>query len=204
MRRLALALLLLPFSSPVLAQTDPSIRYVSAPDLATAHALSAAAWAAVKCDPVAMPGNCNPAHATKYVYPVIGLTDGTYAVVIRLGDVYAGEHISLPNGKKFDLTAGQIAALSTRAQMGTKLGDVLQIALVNSRVTAPELTAIGVYNNAHPSAKTNWNLLISTAIDLQGTLVWTVMGELQAAGVLSAARVQAITAPNPAAAVVTD
>ena len=80
-------------------------------------------------------------------------------------------------GRCFDLTANQIAALQTRAQMNTLLPDILQLALVNSRVLPAELTAINNYANAHAAFKTNWTLLLSGPIDLEAPLITTVMNE---------------------------
>ena len=74
---------------PAMAQ-DASLRYATFPDLPTAQAISAAAWAAVQCQPQP---TCDSAQVTKYVYPVIGLTNSTYAVVIHSGDAFVGEHI---------------------------------------------------------------------------------------------------------------
>ena len=197
-RLLSLALIAALLSASAFAQ-DASLRYATMPGLATAQALSAAAFAAVDCSPITMPGNCDPNRKTKMNYPIVGLTDGRYAIVIHTGDVFQGEHIRV-GGKSFDLTAGQIASLATRQGMGTLLGDILQLALVNSRVTAPELTAITAYANAHPAFKTNWTALISGPIDLQAPLIGAVMNELQTAGILTATRVAVIAAPNPAAA----
>lgn len=188
----ALAFLILSLTA-VHAQ-DVSLRYATTPDIPTAQALSAAAWAAMRCTPQPQ---CDPAQVTQYNYPIIGLSDGTrYAIVIHTGDVYQGEHLSLPNGRSFNLTAGQIASLATRAGMGTLLGDILPIALVNSRVTAPELSAINVYANAHPTFKTNFTTLTSGPIDLQNPLTNTVFNELVTAGVLTSARVAVILAPQ--------
>lgn len=190
------ALVLLLVTLPAFAQDtrDPSVRYAVEPDLATAQALSAAAWAAVRCAPQP---DCDKAQVTKFVYPVIGLSDLTrYAIVIHTGDVYQGEHLSLPNGKSFDLTAGQIASLQTRAQVGTLLPDVLQVALVNSRVLPAESTAINTYKAGHASFATNYNSLISGPIDLLNPLTNTVFNELISAGVLTAARAQVILAPQ--------
>lgn len=190
-------LLLLAF--PAFAQ-DASLRYATFPDLATAQALSAAAWAAVRCGPPGDP--CDKAQVTQRVYDIIGLSDQVrYAIVIHSGDVYQGEHLSLPNGKSFDLTANQIASLQTRAQIGTLLPNILPIALVNSRVTAPELSTINTYANAHATFKTNYQLLISGPIDLQNPLTNTVFGELQTAGILSADRIAVILAPQAASVV---
>lgn len=170
---------------------DPTLRYATFPDLATARSLTAQGWQTIQCQP--QPA-CDAAQITKYLYPVIGLTDGRYAIVIRSGDVFQGEIVTV-NGRTFALTAGQIAALSTRAQMGTLLGDIIPIAVANSRITAPQLSAINTYNNTHAAAKTRWNLLISGPIDLQGTLIWTAMTEYQTAGILTAEDVQKITLP---------
>lgn len=187
------------FTFPAFAQ-DASLRYATLPDLATAQALSAAAWAAVRCGPPGDP--CDKAQVTQRVYDIIGLSDQVrYAIVIHSGDVYQGEHLSLPNGKSFDLTANQIAALQTRAQIGTLLPDILPIALVNSRVTAPELSAINTYGNTHATFKANFTTLTSGPIDLKNPLTNTVFGELQSAGVLSADRVAVILAPQAAAVV---
>lgn len=190
-------LLFLLLAFPAFAQ-DASLRYATMPDLATAQALSTAAWAAVRCTP--QPA-CDPAQVTQFNYPIIGLSDLTYAIVLRTGDVYQGEHLSLPNGKSFDLTAGQIASLQTRVQMGTRLADVLQVALVNSRVLAGESTAINTYKAGHPTFATNYNLLISGPIDLQNPLTNTVFNELVSAGVLTAARAAIILAPQPVSVV---
>lgn len=192
------ALLFLLLAFPAFAQPDPSIRYAAFADLPTAQALSAAAWAAVRCTPQPQ---CDPAQVTQFNYPIIGLSDLTFAIVIRTGDVYQGEHLSLPNGKSFNLSAGQIASLATRAGMGTRLADVLQVALVNSRVLAGETTAINTYKAGHPSFATNYNTLVSAAIDLQNPLTATVFNELVSAGVLTAARAAVILAPQPVAVV---
>ena len=179
---------------------DPSLRYATEPDLATAQALSAAAWAAVRCSP--QPA-CDVQQVTNYVYPIVGLTDGIrYAIVIHTGDVYQGEHLSLPNGKSFNLTPSQIASLATRAGMGTLLPDILSVALLNSRITTPEFNAATAYANTHPAFKVKWNLVLGGPSDLEGTNIWDVLNELQTAGILTADRVLAITQPNPAAAVV--
>lgn len=272
--------LLLAATCPASAQ-DASLRYATMPDLATAQALSAAAWAAVRCTP--QPA-CDPAQVTQFNYPIIGLTDlSRYAIVIHTGDIYQGEHLAITNAKvatvgsgiytsgsgtvllttkaahglgvgvpfkltgmtgtgsfsnlnatfvtttgttgttlnfatstgqtmtisggmvlankTFDLTANQIASLATRAGMGTQLPDILPIALVNSRVTAPELSAINTYANAHPTFKTNFTTLTSGPIDLEGTLVNTVFNELQGAGILIQTRIAVILAPQPASVV---
>lgn len=177
---------------------DASLRYSIQPDLATAQALSAAAWAAVRCTPQP---SCDAAQVTQFVYSIQGLTNGKYAIVIHSGDVYQGEHLSLPNGKSFDLTAGQIASLQTRSQIGVLLADILPIALVNSRATAQQITAINNYANAHASFKTNYTLLISGPIDLQNPLTNTVFNELQQAGILTASDVATILAPQAVAGV---
>lgn len=195
---LARVLILLFLAFPAFAQ-DASLRYATAPDLATAQQYSAAAFTALRCSP--QPG-CDKAQVTKYWYPIIGLSDGTYAVIVRSGDFYQGETVTLPNGKTFTLTQNQINALATRAQMNTRLPDILPIALVNSRVTAPELSAINTYANAHATFKTNYQLLISGPIDLQNPLTNTVFGELQSVGVLSADRITVILAPQTASVVI--
>lgn len=271
------AFLLLLLASPAFAQ-DASLRYATMPDLATAQALSASAWQAMRCTPqptcdppqlvgpissgtytsgtgavslvtsaphgipvgafftlsgmtgtgsvtnlnaewtattgtigatlnftaptgltLTISGGVVSAAVTKSNYPIIGLSDLTrYAIVIHTGDVYQGEHLTLPNGKSFNLTAGQIASLATRAGMGTLLPDILPIALVNSRVTAPELSAINTYGNTHPTFKTNFTALTSGPIDLQNPLTNTVFNELQSAAVLTAARIAVILAPQAA------
>lgn len=192
------ALFLLFLAVPAFAQ-DASLRYATSPDLATAQALSAAAWAAVRCTPQP---DCDRAQVTQFVYPIVGLTNGKYAIVIHTGDVYQGEHLSLPNGKSFDLTAGQIASLQTRAQIGVLLADILPIAVVNSRVTAPQMTAINAYKAGHASFATNYNLLISGPIDLQNPLTNTVFNELQQAGILTATDVATILASQAVAVVI--
>lgn len=190
MRWLALFLFL---AFPSFAQ-DATLRYATMPDLATAQALSAGAWAAVRCTPQP---TCDKAQVTQFNYPIIGLSDGTrYAIVIHSGDVYQGEHLVLPNGKSFDLTANQIASLQTRAQIGTLLPDILPLALVNSRLLPAESTAINTYKAGHASFSTNYNLLISGPIDLEGTLVGTVFNELVANAVLTPDRVAVILAPQ--------
>jgi len=191
----ALALLLL--TVPAYAQ-DATLRYATFADLPTALSLSAQAWQAMECQP--RPA-CDPANVTTYNYPVIGLTNNQFAIVIHTGDVYQGEHLSIPSGRSYNLTAQQIASLATRAQMNTLLGDVLPVALVNSRVTAPQLAAINTYANAHPAFKTEFTTLTSGPVDLEGTLIWAVMSELQAAGILTAADVATITAPQAVAQV---
>lgn len=186
-------ILFLLFAFPAFAQ-DASLRYAVAPDLATAQIYSQAAWLALQCTPQP---NCDKAQVTKYWFPVIGLSDLTrYAIVIHSGDVYQGETITLPSGKSFQLTAQQIAALQTRAQVGTLLPDILPLALVASRLTGPEQTAITTYANAHASFKTNYQSLTSGPIDLQNPLTNTVFNEIQSAGLLSSARVQVILAPQ--------
>lgn len=192
------ALLFLFLASPAFAQ-DASLRYATMPDLATAQALSASAWAAVRCTPQPQ---CDPAQVTQFVYPIIGLSDQVrYAIVIHTGDVYQGEHLSLPNGRSFNLTANQIASLATRAGMGTLLPDILPLALVNSRLLAAESTAINTYKAGHASFATNYNSLISGPIDLTNPLTNTVFNELQSAAVLTAARIAVILAPQPASQV---
>lgn len=191
-------LLFLLLATPAFAQ-DPTLRYAVAPDLATALTYSQAAWNALKCTPQPQ---CDKAQVTTQWYPVIGLSDLTrYAIVIHDGDVYQGQTITLPSGKSFQLTAQQIAALQTRAQVGTLLPDILQLALVAGRMTGPETSAITTYANAHASFKTNYQTLTSGPIDLQNPLTNTVFNELQSAGVLTAARIAVILAPQPAAQV---
>lgn len=197
MKFLPIIFLLLAFPAAAQDLRDPSVRYVVQVDLATAQALSATAWTAVRCTPQPQ---CDAAQVTKWVYPITGLSDLTFAIVIHTGDVYQGEHLSLPNGKSFNLTAGQIASLQTRAQMGTRLADVLQVALVNSRVLPAETTAINTYKAGHASFATNYNTLVSAAIDLQNPLTNTVFNELIGAGVRTAARAQVILAPQPVSA----
>ncbi len=183
---------------PAFAQ-DASLRYATFSDLATAKALSASAWAAVRCVP--QPA-CDSAQVTKFNYPIIGLSDGTrYAIVVHSGDVYQGEHLSLPNGKSFDLTANQIASLQTRSQIGTLLPDILPVALVGSRVLTAETTAINAYKLTHPAFAANYNLLISGPIDLQNPLTATVFNELQTVGILTQARATAILAQQATAVV---
>lgn len=178
---------------------DASLRYATFADLATAKALSAAAWAAVRCTPQPQ---CDAAQVTQFNYPIIGLSDQVrYAIVIHSGDVYQGEHLSLPNGKSFDLTANQIASLQTRAQIGTLLPDILPIALVGSRVLPAETTAINTYKGTHPTFATSYNTLTSGPIDLQNPLTNTVFNELQSAAVLTPARIAIILAPQAASVV---
>lgn len=192
------ALVFLLFASPAFAQ-DASLRYATEPDLPTAQALSAAAWAAVRCTPQP---SCDAAQVTQWNYPVIGLSDLVrYAIVIHTGDVYQGEHIVIADGKTFDLTAQQIASLGNRAAIGTLLPDILPLALVNSRLLAAESTAINTYKAGHASFATNYNSLISGPIDLTNPLTNTVFNELQSAAVLTAARIAVILAPQPASQV---
>jgi hypothetical protein len=182
---------------------DDKLRYATFPNLATAQSWNTGAWQNLRCTPQPQ---CEPVSAGTYIYPMVGLTDGTkVAIVLHSGDLHTGETVC--NGlhtKCFSLTANEILSLATRAAMGTQLPDILSVAFMNGRLIGGELTAINTYANipAHSAFKANWNLLISGPIDLQAPLVGTVMAELQSAGVLSAARVAAITAPNPAAAVV--
>lgn len=191
-------LILLLFTFPAFAQ-DASLRYATFPDYPSALAVSQAAFNAVKCTPQP---DCDKAQVTTNWYPIIGLSDLTrYAIVIHLGDVFQGEHVVLKSGKSFDLTAGQIASLATRSGMGTLLPDILPIALVNSRVTAPELSAINTYGNTHATFKANFTTLTSGPIDLQNPLTNTVFSEIQSAGLLSSARVQVILAPQAASVV---
>ena len=182
---------------PAMAQ-DASLRYATMNDLPTAQSLSAQAWAAMQCQPQP---SCDKAQVTKYVNPVIGLTNGKYAIVIHTGDVYQGEHLTLPNGKSFNLTAQQIASLSTRPQMAGLLADVLTVAVVGSRITAQQSTAINTYANTHATFKTNYNLLISAPIDLTAPLIDTVLNELKGAGMLTDNDIATIKAPNVVAVV---
>jgi hypothetical protein len=193
--QLILALFLL-LSLPAFAQ-DASLRYAQMPDLATAQTLSAQAWAAVQCSTA----NCDVQAVTKYVWPIVGLTNGKYAIVIHSGDVYQGEHLVWGNGKSFDLTASQIASLQTRVQIGVLLADILPVALVGGRITTAQSNAISAYANTHATFKANYTALTSGPIDLEGTLVWSVLGELQTAGILTASDVATITAPQVVAVV---
>lgn len=192
------AAFLLLLAYPAYAQ-DATLRYATAPDLATAQQYSAAAFTALRCTPQPQ---CDGAQITKYWYPIIGLSDQIrYAVIVHSGDFYQGETITLPSGKTFTLTQNQINALATRAGMNTLLPDILPIALVNSRVTAPELSAINTYANAHAAFKTNYQTLISGPIDLQNPLTNTVFSELQSAGILSADRIAVILTPQASSVV---
>ena len=182
---------------------DASLRYAVFADCPTAMAISVAAWKAVQCQPQIGPDGttktgCDPAQVTKTNYQVIGLSDLTRcAVVIHLGDYYQGEQIGpLANGKTYRLTAGQIASLQTRAQIGTLLPDILPVALAGSRLTATgKTTAVQTALNANPTLKAQYTTLTSGPIDLYpGNLVWTVMNGLVVAGALTQADVQAITA----------
>lgn len=178
---------------------DPSLRYAVAPDLPTAKTYSQAAWLALQCSPQP---TCDLAQVTQFWFPIIGLSDGVrYAIVIRQGDVYQGETITLPSGKSFQLTAQQIAALQTRAQVGTLLPDVLPLALVASRMTGAEQSAITAYAGTHPTFNTNYQTLLSGPIDLQNPLTDTVFGELQSSAVLTADRIAVILAPQPSSVV---
>lgn len=177
---------------------DPTLRYASFPSLATAQALSASAWAAVRCTP--QPA-CDPAQVTQFNYPIITLVNGNSAIVIHSGDVFQGEHLTLPNGKSFNLTAGQIAALATRAAMGTQLPDILPVALINSRITAPQLSAINTYAGTHPAFNTTFTVIKSGPSDLQSGVLYGAMAELVAAGVITADVAAAIDAPQTTAAV---
>jgi hypothetical protein len=180
--------------SPAFAQ-DVSLRYAVAPDFPTAFTYSQAAWLALECTPQP---TCDAAQVTQDWFPVIGLSDLTrYAIVLHVGDYYQGETITLPSGKSFALTAQQIAALSTRAQAGTLLPDILPLALVGSRMTGAETSAITTYANTHPSFKTNYTQLTSGPIDLQNPLTNTVFNELVSSAVLTAARVAVILAVQP-------
>ena len=170
------------------------------PDLATAQALSQAAYNVIACSPKPQ---CDP--VTNSAYQIIGLTNGKYAIVVHLGDFFQGETIGpLPNGKTFTLTASQIASLQTRAQMNTLLPDILTGAIISSRLTVGQLTAITNYANTHPAFKTQYTALLAGPIDLEGPAVATlqsVLGQLQAAGILSAADVANASAAQAAAAV---
>lgn len=188
MLRLAISLALV--AMPAFAQ-DPTLRYATFPDCATAQQVSASAWNAVKCT---TPG-CDKAAVTTSWYQVVGLTDLTKcAVVIHLGDVYQGENITI-NGRTFALTAGQIASLATRQGMGTQLGDILPVALVGTRLGATGKTAaVNTAVNGDPALKTDYQTLTSKAIDLQDPLLGSVMSRLVAKGALTDADVAAITA----------
>lgn len=177
---------------------DPSLRYASFSSLATAQALSASAWQAVQCTP--QPA-CDPAQVTQFNYPIITLVNGNSAIVIHSGDVFQGEHLTLPNGKSFNLTAGQIAALATRAAIGTQLPDILPVALINSRITAPQLSAINTYASTHPAFNTTFTAIKSGPSDLQSGVLYGAMAELVGAGVITAAVAAAIDAPQTTAAV---
>ena len=88
--KLAWPVLYMTLAIPAFSQ-DATLRYAEFADLPTAQALSAAAWAAVRCTPQP---SCDVAQITQFVYPVIGLTNGHYAIVIHTGDVYQGEHMA--------------------------------------------------------------------------------------------------------------
>lgn len=190
--RIALLLLL---ADTVDAQ-DAAFRYATVNDLASAQSLAHAAWVAVQCAPQP---SCDVRQITQYDYPIYGLSNGKYAIQVRLGDLHYGEHI-VWNGKTYDLTAQQISALSTRPQMAGLLADVLTVAVVGARITPAQSTAITAYGNAHPTFKASYTTLTSGPIDLQGTSIWSVLDELQSAGILTAANVVTITTPNVVAA----
>jgi len=182
---------------PGLAQ-DASLRYASFPSLATAQALSASAWQAVQCTPQP---SCDPAQITQFNYPIITLVNGNSAIVIHSGDVYQGEHLSLPNGKSFNLTANQIAALQTRAQVGTQLPDILPVALVGSRLTTAQTNALNTYRGTHSTFNTNYNALVAGPIDLEGSLLAPVSAEMVSSGLFTSTDIATIFAPQTTAAV---
>jgi len=184
---------------------DASLRYAVFPYCPSAMAVSVAAWQAVQCQPQLGPDGttktgCDPEQVSQRAYPVVGLTDLTRcAVVIRLGDFYAGEQIGpLPNGKTYRLTAGQIASLATRQGMGTLLGDILSVATVGTRLGLTGKTAaVNAAVNANQQLKTDYATLTSGPIDLQNPLTASVMSRIVAAGALTDVQVSAILAPNP-------
>ena len=184
-------------TAPAFAQ-DASLRYASFPSLATAQALSASACHAVQCTPQP---SCDPAQITQFNYPIITLVNGNSAIVIHSGDVYQGEHLSLPNGKTFDLTANQIAALQTRAQGGTQLPDILPVALVGSRLTTAQATALNTYRGTHSTINTNYNALVAGPIDLEGSLWTPVAAEMVSSGLFTSTDIATIFAPQTTAAV---
>lgn len=187
------ALILLLFALPAFAQ-DISLRYAVAPDLPTAQTYSQAAWLALRCTPQP---TCDTAQVTQFWFPVDGLSDlARYAIVLHVGDYYQGETITLPSGKSFALTAQQIAALQTRAQVGTLLPTILPLALVGSRLTTQETNAINTYAGTHPTFASNFATLESGPIDLLNPLTNTVFNELIASAVLTAARVAVVLAPQ--------
>lgn len=177
---------------------DATLRYASFPSLATAQALSASAWAAVRCTPQPQ---CDPAQVTQFNYPIITLVNGNSAIVLHTGDVFQGEHLTLANGKSFNLTAGQIASLQTRAQVGTQLPDILSVALINSRITAPQLAAINTYAGTHAAFNTTFTAIKAGPSDLASGVLQGAMAELVAAGVITSATAAIIYAPQTTAAV---
>lgn len=189
-------LLFLAIAFPAVAQ-DASLRYAGMPDLATAQSISAQAWQAMRCTPQPQ---CDAAQVTQANYQIIGLSNGKFAIVLHDGDAYQGEHLTLPNGKSYDLTAGQIALLQTRAQMGVLLADILPVALIGSRLTALGKTAaVTSAVNTDAALKANYTALIGGPIDTQGALLAAVMSGLVADGALTNADVQTLTAPQTVA-----
>lgn len=185
------ALLLCLLSWPALAAgiADNYLYYV-VPDCATALAREVQICNALGCDGV----------VTRYLHPIDGLLDGTYAIRIMPG-TFAERTYTLKNGHTFTLTAQEIAALQTRTQLAGKLPDVVPTATFIAEFTQAQITALNnVDAGQHPAIAAAWAALQALpAVDLLDAVIINDANGLVAGGYIPAA--QAASMLTPAATV---
>ena len=185
------AALLCLLAYPALAQN-----YLPQASIAAAQTRSASQCTTVKCDGT----------ATKYWWPVISLTDSTAAIVVQPDSDYGPtvtkcippNAISPCVNTTGTLTAGEIAALQTRAQMGTKLPDILPSATFVGRFTAPQQTAIA----ANATVALEWTTLKNaTNVDLTDPVMLAWLNSLPSKGLIPASQIDTVLAPTAVAVV---
>ncbi len=155
------ALLLCLFAFPATA-APPLLKYLQGTGgtpCATIQAADAAYCTALGCDGT----------LTKFWFPIVVLGNGLCAVEVRPGDAYFDVTVTLPHsarfpsGKTVSLTAGQIAALVTRASLAGQLPDTLTLAQFEAILTAQQLTALNnVTQLAHPVVFNDWQAVQAT------------------------------------------
>lgn len=156
-------------------------QYLPQPDMATCLARSAAQCQALGCQ-----------NGTTYWWECRKLTDGTAAVTIdpTRPDFDSGH----PRGP--GLSAGERAALLARAEMSTKLPDILSAATFAERFTKAQRDTIAAYVASRPTLKTRWDALQAGDVDLQDGRVQTFLTTLRAASIIADADVDAAMRPQ--------
>ena len=186
-------------SSPALGAGPGWLYYVGTgpTPCATIEALDAAHCASLGCDGV----------TTTHWFDVTVLDSGVCAIRVQPGTSYQDVTIHLPPSAKFpsglsiSLTAGQIAALVTRASLAGQLPTILTLASFEAVLTTAQINALNNINQvAHPALYSDWQSIVAGGVvDMLDPAYLDLMSQGLSLGLITQAEYATLTTPSTVA-----